>query len=176
MKSAPAKQPQRSGWIMLGITAVLYLAAFLFSAEKGTAALNAGLGILEEILPVILVVFFLMALLNTYLNPKSIAQRFGAKAGVGGWLFALIGGVLSHGPAYAWYPLLAEMREHGMRSGLTVAFFYARAIKLPWLPVMISYFGAPFTLLLCIYILLGAWLQGIIAEQLLKKGGTPRAA
>jgi len=34
--------------------------------------------------------------------------------------------------------------------------FYARAIKLPWLPVVVGYFGIAFTLVLTFYILLGA--------------------
>ena len=63
--------------------------------------------------------------------------------------------------------MLADLRSQGARDSLIVAFFYARAIKLPWLPVMISYFGLTFTLVLCFYILLGAWLQGIIAEKVL---------
>ena len=162
----PRKQP-RSGLILLGITAVFYLAAFVLAPENGMKALAAAGTTLKTIAPILLAVFFLMALLNTFVKPKKIAKHFGQESGFKGWFISLAGGVLSHGPGYVWYPMLADLRDHGARNGLVVSFFYARAIKLPWLPVMVSYFGLAFTLLLSLYIILGAWLQGLIADKLL---------
>ena len=63
--------------------------------------------------------------------------------------------------------MLSDLRSHGVRDGLIVTFFYARAIKLPWLPMMVAYFGTGFTIALTFYILLGAVLQGLIADKLL---------
>ena len=157
----------KAGTVFLGIVALCYLAAFVLRPEAGLAALSAAGATLKTIAPVLVAVFFLTALLNTFVKPKSIARHIGRKSGLRGYLIAVVGGVLSHGPAYVWYPVLADLRNHGARNGLVVAFLYARAVKLPWLPVMVSYFGLPFTLLLCFYILLGAWLQGMIAEKLL---------
>ena len=71
---------------------------------------------------------------------------------------------------YAWYPLLEDLRSHGMRDGLIVAFFASRAIKIPLLPMMIDYFGWAFTLVLSFYILIGALVQGLMLELLNKKG------
>lgn len=159
----------RSGWIMLGITTLLYLIAAFYSGEKALTALEKSLGILQQIVPIILVVFFLMGLLNTFINPKKIAANLGRSSRLRGWSIALAGGILSHGPGYIWYPLLADLRSHGARNGLIVAFFYARAIKLPWLPVMVSYFGLTFSILLCFYILIAAWMQGLIAEKMLAR-------
>jgi uncharacterized membrane protein YraQ (UPF0718 family) len=168
MKKEPTPKPKCSGCLLLTLTLLLYGTAALFTPEKTYAAAAESLDILMKILPVLLVVFFLTALLNTFLKPKSIAKHLGGGAGLRGWFIALFGGILSHGPGYVWYPMLADLRAHGARDGLIVAFFYARAIKLPWLPVMISYFGIGFTLVLSFYILLGAWLQGIIAERVLR--------
>jgi len=72
---------------------------------------------------------------------------------------------------YAWYPMIADLRSHGLKDGLVVVFFYTRAIKLPLLPLMIDYFGVSFTLVLSFYILIGALLQGWIFEQLERKQG-----
>jgi hypothetical protein len=46
------------------------------------------------------------------------------------------------------YPLLEDLRGHGMRDGLIVVFFASRTIKIPLLPIMIDYFGWVFTLVL----------------------------
>ena len=154
---------------MLGIVALLYLITFFLSPETGKQALAASGGILKMIAPILLIVFFLMALLNTSIDSKYIAKHLGKESGVKGWLIALGGGILSHGPAYVWYPMLSEMREQGARDGLIIAFFYTRSIKLPWLPLMVSYFGLLFTVLLTFFVILGAWLQGLIADKLLSK-------
>jgi len=153
---------------MLAIVAALYLITFALNPTAGKEALFAAGATLKMIAPILVVVFFLMALLNTFVKPKSIAKHIGKQSGIRGWFIALAGGVFSHGPGYVWYPMLADMRSHGARNGLVVAFFYARAIKLPWLPVMVSYFGLTFTLLLTLYVIVGAWLQGLAADRLLK--------
>ena len=172
MKKETTRQntPQKnscSGCILLTVTLLLYGVAAIFAPDKAAAATGKSLDILAKILPVLLVVFFLTALLNTFIKPKAVAKHLGSGSRMRGWAIALLGGVISHGPGYVWYPMLADLRSQGARDSLIVAFFYARAIKLPWLPVMISYFGLTFTLVLCFYILLGAWLQGIIAEKVL---------
>jgi len=74
--------------------------------------------------------------------------------------------VISHGPMYAWYPLLEDLRRHGMRDGLIVVFFASRTIKIPLLPVMIDYFGWTFTLVISLYILISALVQGLFLEML----------
>jgi uncharacterized membrane protein YraQ (UPF0718 family) len=162
----------RSGWILLGLTFLLYAYTAFLDTAIVTKALYKSLEVLEIVAPILLLVFFLMALLNTFIKPKSIAKYLGSKSGIRGWVVALGGGVLSHGSTLVWYPMLSQLRDHGAREGLIVAFFYARAIKLPWLPVMISYFGMEFTLVLSLSILLGAWVQGIIAEKIITPSDT----
>jgi len=168
-KETAVKKRKKSGMVMLGIVALLYLITFFLSPETGKQALAASGGVLKMIAPILLIVFFLMALLNTSIDSKYIAKHLGKESGVKGWLIALGGGILSHGPAYVWYPMLSEMREQGARDGLIVAFFYTRSIKLPWLPLMVSYFGLLFTVLLTFFVILSAWLQGLIADRLLSK-------
>lgn len=62
------------------------------------------------------------------------------------------------------YPLLEDLRGHGMRDGLIVVFFASRTIKIPLLPIMIDYFGWVFTLVLTLYILVSAIIQGLLLE------------
>lgn len=160
-----AKPKNRSGWSMLTITLILYAAYAYSDPSVANTAFSKSLDTLKMITPILLIVFFLMALLNTFIKPKKVAQYLGQESGLRGWAVALVGGVLCHGSNYVWYPVLNELRKQGARDGLIIAFLYARAIKLPWLPVMIGYFGITFTLVLSIYILLGAWLQGAITAK-----------
>ncbi|MCF6206803.1 MAG: permease [Sulfurovum sp.] len=169
MNHTQLKKRKSSGKIMLLVVVVLYTITFFLSPKTGQKALASAWEIIEMVAPILLIVFFLMALLNTSIDSKYIAKHLGKESGLKGWLIALGGGILSHGPAYVWYPMLAQMREHGAREGLIVAFFYARSVKLPWLPLMVSYFGLLFTVLLTFFVIVGAWLQGLVADMLLKE-------
>ncbi len=162
------KRKSRSGWIMLVLTVIIYLVTASTEPSLAYAALTKSFEVLKMIAPIMLAVMLLMALIATFIKPKGIARHLGEESGLKGWLLALTGGVLSHGSTLVWYPMLSELREHGARDGLIVAFFYARAIKLPWLPVMIGYFGLTFTVVLTFYIVLAAWIQGVLTDRLLQ--------
>ena len=164
--SQKKQKKNKSGIIMLGFVCTLYIVLYFLNADKTVASLFASLKVLKMIVPILLIVFFLMALLNTFIDEKSIAKHLGKESGIKGWFIALFGGILSHGPGYIWYPMLQELRNKGALDGLVVAFLYARSIKLPWLPLMISYFGISFTIVLSFYIILGAFIQGVITNKL----------
>ncbi|MEN8147715.1 MAG: permease [Campylobacterota bacterium] len=165
------KPPNRSGWVMLVSVVILYAAAAVVNSADAYEALTNSFKVLKTILPILLVVVLLMAVINSFIQPRKIAKHLGEESGMKGWVIALLGGLFSHGSGYVWYPMLSDLRRHGVRDGLTVAFFYARAIKLPWLPMMVGYFGTGFTIALTFYILLGALLQGLIADRLLSSKG-----
>ncbi len=174
MKETNTKRaPNRSGWVMLAVVILLYAAAAFFNNSNAYNALKNSLNVLQLILPVLLIVVLLMALINSFIAPKKIAKHLGKESGIKGWSIALLGGLLSHGSGYVWYPVLSDLRRHGVRDGLIIAFFYARAIKLPWLPMMVAYFGTGFTIALTFYILLGALVQGILADLLLTPHDQP---
>ncbi|MFT7824601.1 MAG: permease [Sulfurimonas sp.] len=161
------KGQKRIGNIMLLIVVSFYLLTALLDPESGYEALQRSVDVFKTILPVLVVVLFLMTFINSFIQPQKISQYLGKKSGLKGWLIAVLGGLLSHGPGYLWYPILSDLREHGVKNGLIVAFFYARSIKIPWLPMMASYFGIAFTITLTLYVLLAAFIQGVIAEKLI---------
>jgi len=53
-----------------------------------------------------------------------------------------------------------------LAAGLAAAFLYSRALKLPLLPLMIYYFGAGYTSVLCLYLLAFAVINDILVEKL----------
>ena len=147
--------------------AFVYLILFFINSEKTSAALQKGGLVLLKLIPIFLAVIVLTAVINYFLKQQQIVKYFGEKSGIMGWVYAIIGGLISHGPMYAWYPMLQDMKSDGLRDGLIATFFYARAIKLPLLPLMIDYFGLIFTIVLSVYILVGAFVQGRLIEHIL---------
>jgi uncharacterized membrane protein YraQ (UPF0718 family) len=143
-------------WGILG----LYGLMFCVNSHSALMALQKSATILTKILPILGMVILFTTLLNYLLKPKQIAAHLGRESGIKGWFWALAAGVISHGPMYVWYPLLEDLREHGMKDELVVVFFASRAIKIPLLPMMVDYFGITFTIILSFYMLIGALLQG----------------
>jgi len=151
---------------LLIIVIVCYAIVFFINAPVALDSLQKSVKVLSRILPVFGFVIIFTATINYFLRPKLIAKYLGKESGIKGWLWSLAGGVISHGPMYAWFPLLDDLRKNGMRDSLVVVFIYARAIKLPILPIMIDYFGWTFTLVLSVYILVGSIIQGRLMELL----------
>ena len=153
---------------MLLIVIVLYLLAAIVNSDSAYKALESTFSILQIMAPILLVIVFIMALINTYIHPKKLTRYLGEESGIKGWLITVFVGVISHGPGYVWYPMLSDLRDHGVKDGLIVTFIYARSVKLPWIPVMVNYFGITFTTLLTLFTLLGAIVQGMIAQRLIQ--------
>ncbi len=166
MKKQPEKPFVFRGKLFFAAVLIGYGVLAFYNRDGVLTALQKSGMILLKILPILAVVILMTAAINYFLQPKQIVKHLGKESGVKGWLSMLFAGVISHGPMYAWYPLIDDLRRHGMRDGLIVVFFYARAIKIPLLPMMIDYFGLLFTLILSCYILLGAIIQGLMLEKL----------
>ncbi len=155
----------RGKYLLLGVI-IFYGVLSLVNSGIPLLALRKSILILIKVVPIFIAVILFTAILNYFIKPKQIASHLGRESGVKAWLWALAAGVISHGPMYAWYPLLEDLRGHGMRDGLIVVFFFSRALKIPLLPMMVDYFGWAFTVVLSLYILIGALIQGWILERI----------
>ena len=159
------KTQKLNGRYLLPLVLFVYALLYIYYPDQTSEAVLKSLSTMRHLLPVFLLVIVLMAIFTALMSAKRIAQLLGRKSGIKGWAIAVIGGILSHGSSYIWYQMLANLRAQKVRDGLIITFLYARAIKLPWLPLMISYFGYAFSLLLMFYIILGALIQGLIVEK-----------
>jgi uncharacterized membrane protein YraQ (UPF0718 family) len=154
-------------WYFLILVMIGYLVLFLIKSELFFASLEYFLGILLKIIPVFIVVFVLMALVNYFISPKFVMKHLKEK-GIKKWFFIVVGGILSSGPIYMWYPLLAELQKKGLSNGLVACFLYNRAIKLPLLPIAIFYFGLKYVILLTLVMIIFSILQGMLIDRIMK--------
>ncbi|HEC95326.1 MAG TPA: permease [Thermoplasmatales archaeon] len=154
------------GLCFLGFVLILYIILFFFNTEKTYGSLQVSLNIIVQILPILFLVIFLIGVSNYFLKPKTVLKYLGKESGVKGWLLAITMGIVSHGPIYTWYPLLKELRNHGMRTGLLAVFLYNRAVKIPLLPIMIYYFGVVFVVVLTVYMIIASVIEGKLIETI----------
>ncbi|MFW6384247.1 MAG: hypothetical protein ACOCZC_02495 [Halodesulfurarchaeum sp.] len=154
-------------WLLLG-TLGLYLLVYLVAPGEAVPALEGSFGILRRILPVLVLVTGLLGVSHAFLSPEAVARAVGEAAGPRGYLVAAVGGVLSHGPVYAWYPLLRDLRAAGMREGLIAVFLYNRAVKLPLIPLFLMYFELRYGIVLLGLMAAASVLQGLIVDRLVE--------
>jgi len=165
-KTDNKQQKQKlNGRYLLPLLLVGYALLYIYYPDKTIEALSKSLSTLLHLLPIFLIVIVLMGIFIALMSAKRIAKLLGNQSGIKGWAIAVVGGILSHGSSYIWYQMLANLREQQVRDGLIVTFLYTRAIKLPWLPLMVSYFGYAFTVLLMFNIIIAALIQGMIVEK-----------
>jgi len=160
----------RGGWLFLALVLIAYGLLGLVNPSATAQSLTFFTHVMRQVLPILGLVFLLLFIANLVLKPKWIRRYLGSDSGIKGWVAAVLGGMLSLGPIYPWYAMLAELRQKGMRNALIAAFLYSRAVKLPLLPLMIHYFGSAYTLVLCCYLIIFSIISGIVIEKMTLKG------
>ena len=155
------------GWIFLTVVLVIYGVTALLDSDLTLRAATVFLQLLDKVYPVLVLVFLLIFIIDVLLNPKRVEKYLGRRSGIMGWLTAIVTGILSTGPVYAWYAVLHDLREKGMRTSLISVVLYNRAIKLPLLPLLIHYFGLTYTVVLALYLIGFSIIGGIILEKVL---------
>ena len=163
------KKIEFKGIKFLFFVIIIYILIFLFDKENATLSLTKSYEVLLKLLPIFVMIIVITTLINYFLKPKAVMKHFGKDSGIKAWVYATLGGIVSHGPMYAWYPTISQLRQNGLKDGLLATFMYTRSIKIPFIPIMIDYFGMLFTITLFIYIIIGGVLQGIFIEALNKK-------
>ena len=154
------------GWYFFIVVVIIYLITSIFEFDAILPSLNFSLKILINVIPIFILVFIIMIVANYYITPKAVNKYLGKTSGLKRWVIAIIGGIISTGPIYMWYPMLKELKKKGVNYGFIATFLYNRAIKLPLIPMIIFYFGLSFTIILTIIMIIMSIIQGLIFEKL----------
>ena len=156
------------GWYFLGIVIIAYIILSIIKPDFLIPTLKYFLKILIKIIPMLVIIIIIMFIINYFVTPKKLVKHLGKDGGAKTWIIAVITGIISTGPIYMWYPMLAELKEHGVRQGFIATFLYTRAIKPALIPLMILYFGLMFTIVLTIVMIIFSIMQGIVLEKIVE--------
>ena len=162
------KQKINFPWLFCLTMIIVFTLVFFLKPGIGYEAWQYFINLIKRIAPLLLIIFALLFILNLAIQPKTVIKYLGGKSGIKGWLIAIISGIISSGPIYLWYPLLADLKEMGTRHSLIAAFLYNRAIKIPFMPILVFYFGWSFTIVLTVYLIIFSVINGLVVEKLLK--------
>ena len=154
-------------WCFFIVIVLIYFLFLIFNSNVFFMSLSFSSKIIFKIIPIFILVFILMTFSNYFITPKFIMKHLREK-GVKKWFFVIVGGILSSGPIYMWYPLLADLKKKGLNYGLIACFLYNRAIKIPILPIAIFYFSWQYILVLCFVMILVSVVQGLMINKLME--------
>jgi len=152
--------------MFLAAATLLWAVVCAAAPEAGARATAILCNIAARIVPVLVLVFGMLFVLNLWLTPERVRRWLGSSSGGRGWAASAAAGVLSMGPVYAWYPLLADLRRQGMRPALAAVFLYARAVKLQLLPLAVVCLGLEYAVMLNLAIAVAAFASGWLTERL----------
>ncbi|MBN2459249.1 hypothetical protein JXB28_03105 [Candidatus Woesearchaeota archaeon] len=161
-------EPSRAGWYFLLIIIIIYTLIAFLKPEALLPSLNFFLGVIINVIPMFILIFTLMVIINRFVSPQKLVKHFGKKTGAKGWLIAVITGIISEGPLYLWYPLLSDLQKKGVRNSFIATFLYNRAIKLPLLPLMVYYFGLAYAIVLSLVMIVASIFQGLLVERIME--------
>lgn len=162
------KKPNIStSWYFLIIVLIAYTFLLIFYKAQFISAMSFFGKILLKIIPILLFVFILMTISNYFITPEFIIKHVKEK-GIKKWFYVIIGGILSSGPIYMWYPLLADLKHKGLNYGLIACFLYNRAIKIPLLPLIVLYFGWKYVIVLTFVMIAASVIQGILIDKVME--------
>ena len=166
MKLKNRLQELSKSWYFLIVIVLSYFTLFITKREIFFLSLDFFGTLFLKIIPIFVLVFLLMTLSNYFITQKFIIKHLKNK-GLKKWFFVIVGGILSSGPIYMWYPLLADLKNKGLSYGLIACFLYNRAIKIPLLPLAIVYFSWQYILILTLVMIFVSVIQGILLNKLM---------
>ncbi|HMB17357.1 MAG TPA: permease [Candidatus Paceibacterota bacterium] len=158
-----------NGIIFFLLVIFVYLGFLFINPSLISESFEVFFDLLIKIAPVLIFVFALMFGFNLFIKPKTVQKYLGQERGFTGWLVSIVGGIISMGAIYMWYPLLADLRKKGMSDAFIVAFLYNRSIKLPLLPFLVYYFGFNFTVILTVLMILFSIINGFLVDKIINK-------
>jgi uncharacterized membrane protein YraQ (UPF0718 family) len=159
-------------WYFLSAVLLLYLLIFFVNRSLFVESLGFFSVIVVKIMPIFVLVFILMTIANLFVTQRVIMKYF-RRRGIEKWFFVIVAGILSTGPIYLWYPLLAELRDKGVNYGFLATFLYNRAIKVPLLPVALFYFGLKYVIVLTLMMIFFSVIQGMLVNKLVPTAEHP---
>jgi uncharacterized membrane protein YraQ (UPF0718 family) len=134
----------------------------MYDSEKTLRSLDVFIKNTLSVIPIFLLVILLTAAINYFYPKEKIGKILQNASDFKTYFISLIAGIISHGPVFAWYPLLKNLKDKGLKNSALVVFLYGRNIKLTLLPVMIGFFGKLFSMIFILYIAAAALIQGLI--------------
>jgi len=132
--------------IFLWFSIVVVIIIFVFNFLLWLSILKTFYKNLIQIIPILILVYFIIFIFNLIIDNDKLKLILEKKNYFFKLILSIFIGIISSGPVYIWYPLLKKIKENSLTYWQIASFIYARAIKIPMFPIMITYFWIKYTI------------------------------
>ncbi len=152
-------------WLFFFIILILYLVISLINISWWLSVAKYFFTILIwTIFPVLILVYFLIFIFNLIIDKDYIKNFLKKWNYFSKLILSVVWGILSSWPVYLWYPLLKKFKQQWITDWHIASFIYARAIKIPLLLMMVSFFWLKYTLIFNLVVFVFAFIIWIIID------------
>lgn len=154
--------------VMAVIALILLLVAFVRGGNLHAAGVRAGVKMLWDVLPLLLLSFLVAGLIQVLIPKEQIKRWLGAESGLRGILLACVAGGLVPGPPYAVFPVVAALYRAGASIGAVVGFVSAWSLwSASRFPTELAILGPRPALIRFISTLVFPPIAGVFAQHIL---------
>ena len=169
MTMTKTKKQVNKNWYFLLAVIIVGIIIITVRPDALAPTFTFFLELLKKVIPILILVFVLLIIVNRFITREKILKHLGNQSGIKGWLITIIGGIISTGPPYLWYPLLKDLKKRGVRTRFIAGFIYSRAaVKPALIPLMIFYFGLVYTIVISFVMMITSIFQGIAVEKIVE--------
>jgi len=171
MKKFYIKIKDRIWWnnVFLLFIVFVFLFILLFDIDSWKLIFNKFIKIFFNILPDLLLIYFLIFLLDMFLFNKKFIVFLEHWSYLKKIILSCFLWILSTWPIYMRYWFLKNMLDKWLTLWHISTFSYSRAIKIPLLPMMLIYFWLTFTILFNVVLFVLSFLNCILVDKIMKK-------
>ena len=156
----------KKNWLLwVAVAAYALLATVSLSDAKMAAIINAKT--FASVAVTLITVFVFVGLFQVWVREEFILKHLGEESGFRGLLLGAALGTAIHGPLVGVFPLLKTLLNKGARLGVVVAIVSTWAIKVPMIPLELSFFGWRFTLARQLLLFASAFVMAPLMERLI---------
>jgi len=135
-------------YIFYGLAIIFLIISFIKDKKKTKMALKKAWKAFENILPELLVVILLVGFLLAVLNAETISKIIGSESGWFGVILAAIIGSITLIPGFVAFPMAALLLENGAGYMQIAAFVSTlMMVGIITIPVEVKYFGKRITII-----------------------------
>ena len=148
----------------LSLSVVITLFVYVVNASKGMIIAKTVYLTFFEVLDIIIAVSIFIGLFQVWVKPATIIKLLGKGSGLKGFILVCTFPILMGGSLFTVFPLLKTLKDKGARTGAIASFITAWGGKAPLLPLETKFLGWPFALVRLGFIILFAFVMGILMD------------
>lgn len=149
------------------LTALVAIGIYVWDHEKGMKVFALFLKTCKSTIPILVLMFLLLAFLKFGLDTSKIQKYMGKEKGIRNTVFAFLFGTLVSGPIYPGYSLGNMLIKSGVRVNIVIKMLSVWAtLKIPLLPYEIKILGLKLCVIRWVVTAVAIILLSIICEKL----------